>query len=480
MKKFLILFIIILALALRLPGIVQGNFAFTYDTGRDLLAVRDLVTRGDISLIGPTTGLMGVFYGPWWYWFLVFPFVVFGGNPTGMTSWIAILGAVAAAVAYWWGTKNMGGVFGSILGILLAGSPAIASMTSQLWNPDMLILLTVGVIMLLRDLRSLTPVRLVLFGFLLALLIEFEIVYGILFMVGFAISLPLWHRKDVNIQKIGWIGAGIFVVQAPRILFELRNAFIQTRSLFSGMVGGQNLWQIYTKRDWLFYGSFASVFPREPWVQNTLILAVLCVFFIFWKRISGKNRRFLQTLLTIIAVFALAIFLYPRDFWHYYLFGLPVLYAVLVSFSISLLWKVVPKITAVFVVAYLFFLIQPFEIVRSVIHPRFVGDAAVYHNQDEVVRFIFRESGLQFKYITYTPPQIDYTWKYLFEWYAKRYPDRLTEMNPDLMYVILEPDPGYPDRRLDWLGIRKRDGVTVAERMFSSGIEVQARRLRWD
>lgn len=480
MRSILLLFIIALALLVRLPGILQGNFAFTYDSGRDLLAIRDLVTRADFSLIGPTTGLMGVFYGPWWYWFLVPPFVVFGGSPIGMTSWIAIMGAVAAALAFWWGTKKFGIVFGSVLGILLAASPVVVTMTSQLWNPDVLILLTVGVVILLSDIRLLTTIRLILFGFLLALLIEFEIVYGILFIMGFGLSVFLWLRRHVQVRKIASIGLGMLIAESPRILFELRNNFIQTRSLFSGVGDGQNLWQLYTKRDWLLYGSLSSVLPGTPLLQNILIIGVLFILFSFWTRVSTLNKRFILTILTIIAIFWLSILVYPRDFWPYYLFGLPVLYSVLIALVFSFLWRVSPRFTLVLLTFYLFALLKPVDMLRSIMNPHFVGDAAVFHNQEEVVRTLFKEAKSDFKYIAYTPPQIDHTWKYLFWWKNLSKKTYGLSENPPIMYVIIEPDPNYPERLKEWFKVREKDGVVVSEKRFSSGIVVQTRRLRWE
>ncbi|MGE5042387.1 MAG: hypothetical protein ACM3IJ_05810, partial [Candidatus Levyibacteriota bacterium] len=49
---------------LRAVGIFSNSFAFTYDVGRDLLEVQKIVSAHKIPLIGQTTGLGGLFYGP--------------------------------------------------------------------------------------------------------------------------------------------------------------------------------------------------------------------------------------------------------------------------------------------------------------------------------------------------------------------------------------------------------------------------------
>ncbi len=65
-KEYLFLYLIlIIGSLLRLQGVFTNSFAFTYDVGRDMLALWDIVYVHNITLIGPTTGIPGVFYGPW-------------------------------------------------------------------------------------------------------------------------------------------------------------------------------------------------------------------------------------------------------------------------------------------------------------------------------------------------------------------------------------------------------------------------------
>ena len=61
---------VILGSYLRFQGVFTNSFAFTYDVGRDMLALWDITHFVDLPFIGPTTGLPGLFYGPWWYWLL--------------------------------------------------------------------------------------------------------------------------------------------------------------------------------------------------------------------------------------------------------------------------------------------------------------------------------------------------------------------------------------------------------------------------
>ena len=59
-------------LFLSLKNIIQGNIPFWFDNARDfLLALGNLEKP---TLIGPPTGIPGVFYGPYWIWLLSISF----------------------------------------------------------------------------------------------------------------------------------------------------------------------------------------------------------------------------------------------------------------------------------------------------------------------------------------------------------------------------------------------------------------------
>ncbi len=64
-QRWLWLFLII-GCAVRFFNLSESLY-FTYDQGRDAYAIQRIV-HGDLTLIGPTTGLEGFFTGPAWYY----------------------------------------------------------------------------------------------------------------------------------------------------------------------------------------------------------------------------------------------------------------------------------------------------------------------------------------------------------------------------------------------------------------------------
>lgn len=479
-KEILLLFLLIIAAGfLRFWGIIHGSFAFTFDVGRDLLAVRDLVYFHKISLLGPTSGQMGIFYGPWWYWFLAIPFFLFNGNPTGIVSFIAILGIVAVVLAFWWGRKFAGDVFAFSLAGILAVAPFFVSATTQLWSPDLLVLGTLVLIILLSKIERLNKKQLIIFGFLLAMLTEMEIVFGIIFILAVFLGFIFWERTIIFSGKIAAILCGIFLVELPRLIFELRHNFLQTRVLYTILPSKENYAYHLDTRVGIIWEKWLPVMPNN----NTFIALILMVMIIFlvllaFKKKQPQEKTFYLQLLTIAVVFIVITILYPRQFWEYYLLGLPVVFAVFVALAFSRLAHILSRPTMlVILIVYLVLLSGPNVLAASYKEPNFIGNAAVYRNQLSAIDYVYQQAGgHNFNYIAYTPPQIEYTWRYLFWWYGrKKYGFEPVQKRQERFYVIIEPDPGYERRITMWLEVRKNDGKIVKEETLPSGIMVQTR-----
>jgi hypothetical protein len=53
---------------INLYPIIVGNIPFWYDPARDMLSAWDNLHK--LTLIGSTSGIPGIFYGPYWIWLL--------------------------------------------------------------------------------------------------------------------------------------------------------------------------------------------------------------------------------------------------------------------------------------------------------------------------------------------------------------------------------------------------------------------------
>ena len=79
---------------------------------------------------------------------------------------------------------------------------------------------------------------------------------------------------------------------------------------------------------------------------------------------------------------------------------------------------------------------------KSITSPLWVGNASVYRNQLSVIDYAYGQAnGRAFKYVVYTPPVFDYTYRYLFKWYGPNKYGYAPNDNAHLAYFIIEPDP---------------------------------------
>src|SRR3989344_3086162 len=199
-KEFLILhFLVLIGAFLRLPGVFTNSFAFTYDVGRDMLALWNIVYLHKIPLIGATTGLPGVFYGPWWYYLLTPFFIVASGDPQGIALVMALVGIFSIVSFYIVGLKISGKFLGITLAALASVSPIMISLSAQIWNPNVIPLFVIFVLLIIvkiyqQDKKNKSKYYFLL-GFILTLIIDLEIVFGLLLSIGIIFSVVFTVKR---------------------------------------------------------------------------------------------------------------------------------------------------------------------------------------------------------------------------------------------------------------------------------------------
>src|SRR4030043_814216 len=79
---------------------INDLLGFYYDQGRDALVIWRLWHEGKFFLIGPITGLAGIFLGPFYYYLLAPLYLIGGGNPVYPAVFLAFLSTLAIFVIY--------------------------------------------------------------------------------------------------------------------------------------------------------------------------------------------------------------------------------------------------------------------------------------------------------------------------------------------------------------------------------------------
>lgn len=488
---YIILFLVIaLGSWIRFSGIISGSFAFTYDVGRDLLEIRKIVVDHKIPLIGQTSGLPGLFYGPWWYYILTIPFLLSSGNPSFIVSFLALLGIACIPLAFIIGKKIGDNYLGIFMSMLISFSPYTVGLSNQIWNPNIaqifIIILFLVLLSIYFSQKNKRYFNYFLLGILASLMLEAEIVFGTLSLIGLLCSMVLAQRKKFFSKNLLFFGVGFLIIQIPHILFEFRHGFIELKTITAGNKMSNEAGftfptlQIFINRIEVFFNMFADSITRGNTTLAIILIASAFFSFVFlYKKMTKHEKMFTKTCLMMISVYFIGILFLARPAWGHYLIGLPIIYILFFSFSLHLFRKLQygKYLTTLFIIILTYINLQPLQVLADLNTPLWEGNAAVYRNQVAVIDYIYKDAhGKTFNYITYTPAVIDYPYQYLFVWYGnKTYGYVPANKKAELFYVIIEPDPDHPDRIEDWLNVRKGDGKIIGEKVVKGGIIVQKR-----
>lgn len=485
---FLLAIIIVIGAWFRMGGIITNSFPFTYDVGRDMLEVSRIVYGHKLTLIGPTTGLTGLFYGPWWYYILSIPFLISGGNPQFVAFFIVFTGILTILFMYYLGKKIEGKSLGLILAFFCSFSPAMVGISSQIWNPNLIPFFVVLVLLLINKIflinKSNNKYFLAL-GLLLGLILDLEVVFGAVFIIGVLLSIVILFWNKIKLRSYLYILLGFLFVVLPRFLFEIRHNFIMTRSVIENFNKQPSANNNFFNYDHIIdvLKTLKNLFDATFTGQNAILGFVIILFLLaglsVYKNIDQKKQFYLKFSSIILLTFFIVLSFFSGAIWSHYLVGIPILYILIASLMISIIRKKI-KISVPIIISTLLILfviyIKDLNVSIS-LKPSWEGDAAVYRNQLAVIDYIYLNAGgKKFNYVAYTPAVYDYPYQYLFAWYGKnKYGYIPSKEKEKLFFLIIEPEYNHPFLLKEWFVVRNNDGKKIKEKVIKGGVMVQTR-----
>lgn len=483
-KKYSLTIILILASFLRLFRINE-LLGFWYDQGRDGLVIWDLIHKGKFFLIGPTTGLPGIFRGPFYY-YLITPFYWLGnGNPIVPYVFLVLTTVAAVWLIYYLGKKIQDEVTGFIAAIIAAFSFSIILASRWLSNPTPMLLLSLllvwGMIKVIDGKRWAWPViagvtGLSLFSFGSS---------GELFYLPAILIFLIWQwkrRLDIKNFVLSLVTFGITF--APLAIFNLRHGNILLNNLLGTFGEGSGSFKIPSlnfirDRGLLYIDIFSNkIFQGQGWVVALSLALVGIAFLLLLPKLLKNAKAKVVMLLFFTAL--IGLFFYQGNYgilYDYYLTGYYLIFVLLFALVIGLIWR--QNIIGKFFVV--FFLILFFATNIPSIRGRYSddcsGEASIcYVNQLKAIDWIYKNAGeRQFNVDVYVPPVIPYAYNYLFTWLGTtKYHKLPAEPQITLLYTLYEADPPHPERLEAWL-IRQKTIGKVEEKVRFGGITVERR-----
>lgn len=481
LEDWFLLIILLLALFVRVYRVGQ-IMGFWYDQGRDALVIWDLTHKGKLFLIGPTTGIAGIFRGPWYYW-LITPFYFLGrGNPVWPADFLALTTVAAIWFLYKLG-KEVGGVWAGILAAFIASiSYYIVSASRWLSNPTPMFLISAMLLWSIWQFFKKKFWSLPLIAFLAGMAIQFGSAAEIFYIPAILIIL-IWKRKLWPSRKIILAsGAIFFMTFVPQIAFDIKHDGIFLAALkkffFEDQSFKLSFWQMTKVRLPFYYNMLANNF----WINGKNLFApffliAMASLLIAWRRL-WKINLFRVILLLAVTPFIGMLFFQGNqgNVYEYYFTGYYLIFILLVSVLLTVFHrKILGKL--ILVVFVLTFLKMNWPVTTNAIRTGTDGPAAIYlGNEKQIIDWVYEDAGNKtFNVDVYVPPVIPYAYDYLFKWYGGVVHGRSPEdKQVSLLYTIYEVDYPHPERLDAWLKRQAKIGKVEKEVRYG-GIAVQRR-----
>lgn len=466
---------------------------FYFDQGRDAKMAAEIIGLKNFPAIGPTTGINGLFLGPFWF-YLITPGYFFGkGDPAIASYFICFLESLAIPLIYfllkkYWSTKSaiLASLFWAFSYYLIRSSRWFSNPSPL---PFFVVLIILFLVKIFKEKQTkFWPVVFLLVGLSLQLeaasAIFFIPIIFVLFLLNFS------EIKKVKFKTWIWSLVSFGVLLLPQLLFEIKNKFLITRNFIGFLTGRINSdtgksWGIPTlefaaKRINDYYHIFFSKLDTNVTWISVLFLILFIIGFIFLI-FQNRKSKFLQIILCwlFIPLFLLLFFVGNYgNLYDYYLTGFFPAFIILFAISLSSFLSYF----SIVIILYLFFSANlPF--IKNYITAGTDGPEHIsLGNQKEAVLKICNEvKSKDYNVDIYVPPVITHAYDYLFDWYISQHKCHpQNESQVSLLYTIYEVDPPHPERLAAWLTRQQSIGKIIREEKFG-GIVVQERqRIKYE
>lgn len=448
---YLMTFLIIFCLAafLYTYPVLNYNFPFTTDQGRDMLDIREIAVSFHPSLIGPTTSINGVYLGPFYYYFNVIPFWIGSGDPAVLVFWNILWYLIAAGFLFYFNYKN-NFWFGFFTSILFLTCNAFFYSARYFWNANPMPYLTVFYFMsLVYIVNSGKSKYGFLGGFLSGLFLQVEAAFAIIFF-PFLLVYSLIRR--VNFKTILFSGIGFGLTLLPQIVFELRHQFVMTKTFLKEISGESQIlgekvdfWDAQISHLLDFANFTDQIITGNIYLSYALIFSAVGFLLYRFKKLSSINKEyFLSASLFIVFAFIFySWYLHPLKGW--YILGLRIPYIIILGLFFAELIRLKSIAFKLLVLGLLIFSISNMLQIQWKFVPEGnvtsrSGDKSNFRNEVEAIDWVYEKAGGQgFRAYNYMPSVYDYPYQYLYWWYGGKtygyHPETVTYLDSVPEYI---------------------------------------------
>lgn len=486
LKYFLILLIWLLGFSFRIYRQDQ-LLGFYYDQGRDAQIASDIISFKNFPAIGPTTGINGLFLGPFWFYLITPGYFFAKGNPAIASIFISFLESLSIILIYFLLKKYVNEKSAWIGSILWSFSYYLIRSSRWFSNPTPLPTFVLIMIFLLTEIYISKKTKYWIWvTFLLGLTIQLEAASAIFFVPTILIFTLINWKQTIKVKFQIWFKSAISfcILLIPQLGFEIKNNFLITKNLFGFLTGRVNSdtgksWGIptfnfFTKRIIFFYNTFLTkIEPNSTLFLSILYLSIFILGIIFLWKIYKKNIFVqLNFLWLFIPLFFLIFFLGNYgNLYDYYLTGFFPAFIILFSIIISHFFT---PLIILFLTS--FFYYNTYHTIYTIIANPDGPEHISLGNEMQGVNWICSDAKeKEYNLNIYVPPIVPHSYNYLFDWQIKNNKCKIQVTNQvDLIYTLYEVDPLHPERLDVWLKQQNQSSKIIEENTFG-GVIVQKR-----
>jgi len=485
--KIALIFLTAVFIYFRLMPVINHTVPYTYDQGRDFLKTQEMIENMRPTFIGPTTGIMGLFHGAWRYYLLLIPRILFNGVPIGFYYFMLFLSINGNLAFFFFIRKKTNDLAALLFMSFVSISPYFIPLGFSVSNNIIVPYLVLMLIFLVTSLfeKKTRPFLYFALGLTLAFIFEFEVAFGLFMIPAFFLTAVFFRetrKKIYKIKNLFLVFCGMIIPVLPRVLFEIKNNFLQTKTVIGFFTAPKlhnpkpvNL--VFMDRIGLFF-TYAKglVYANSVFLLVAVFLAAI-IFIIVYKKTNKMSPiiHFLVTLVLVLFGFSL---LYKDNFWFNYYEGIQYIFLIIFVFSFS---TFATKKTFLSGFILIFFIaLNLLAVVKDIRNPdakKLVGLAEAEATFD----YIHEQTGKD-DYCTriYTPPVIPHTYVYLMNLRSRLYGYRIStyDYQKNTCYYIIESDR-YDFRIKKWREENTpKNAVMTSKKILTDNVKVETWALK--
>lgn len=288
--SLLILIAIFLAIFLRTYN-YQARIHLQADNSQDVQIARFAADNFKLPLAGTFSSAGPFYYGPWYFWFLeIVSFIPLGF----LTHWyvLTFVSLLFIVLVFWLGKEVGGKWVGAISALLAAISPAQIDNSLSVWNPAIVPILSLSLlIFLVRFYKRKKVFDLFLLGFFTGLSITIHFQSFLILPVVFVAIILIKPSFKNYLKYIPFAALGFLIPFVPLIYLDSKLYWYNFTSLFIFLAIDQfnawipNRWLTYAFSYWP--NAWADIIGGSRWIS----IFIICVVFIFSLLKLPKIRK---------------------------------------------------------------------------------------------------------------------------------------------------------------------------------------------